>query len=450
MHSYYEIRGNWINDIGDDACWVEGLIIAYSKICYNIFGRNGDNCIDVTKTALVEIYNNTFYGDLCENECIVIWGNYFDPTIMGAYIYNNVFDRWGDAWYELSPGVARGVAIGIGPGVSEGTSISDSGTVKIDYNTYYQSPLMTDTVDYPFYIATSDGDDPVRGTAGATTTRKTFAEWQALGYDEHSTVENPVTNDYDDGDFTYRHSSPVFGAGKDMTKQVESVYLADEQLLATRWFDKDNAFSQCLAQSSSWPDAVVWEDQPTQWHQGAWGKPTATITKGTTENNFPVDGSLCGAPAYLVDKTNYRIWKGTILSNTASVITLDAWEPIFNADDVGPTGPMYYYIGYVCLYDKTPQYAWMNTWRNKTLKEIELHSRRITGTIPLYGKLNVNDGGATDAKSVTMSGDNRVRLEWLGGMHNAFQFEHALLVAQDFNMKSLVYKGSFLHGATEQ
>lgn len=440
----FEIKGNLVYDTGDDSCWVQGTYLQGSKVCFNVFGRNGDNCIDIEKAALVEIYNNTFYGDLCENEVIVIWVNYYNPTAVGAYIYNNVFDRWGDVWYELSPGVARGVAIGIGSGADTGDSIYDSGTVKIDHNTYYQPTTATDTVDYPFYIATNNGD----GTAAIT--RKTFSEWQSLGYDLNSTVEDPVTNAPDSDDYTYKHSSPVFGAGTDMTKMVESIYFSATALQVTRWFDKDNAYSQCLAQSSSWPDAVVWEDQPTLWHRGAWGKPTATITKDAAEDNFPVDGSLRGAPAFLVDATNHRIWKGIILSNTASALTLDAWEPIFNADDVGPTGSLSYYIGYVCLYDKTPQYAWMNTWRNKTLREIELHGKRVSGDVPIYGKISVNEGGATDTNAGTLSDDHRVRMEWLGGMHNIFQFEHALLVNQEFNMKSTIYKGSWRHGSLEQ
>jgi len=440
----YEIRGNLIYDTGDDSCWIQGTYLEGSKVCFNVFGRNGDNCIDVEKAALVEIYNNTFYGDLCENEVIVIWVNYYNPTAVGAYIYNNVFDRWGDVWYELSPGVSRGVAIGIGSGVDLGDSIHDSGTVKADYNTYYQPSTETDTVTYPFYTA-------VKSVAStATITRKTFQQWQDLGYDIHGTVVDPQTNDVENDDYTYKHSSPVFGTGTDITKLVESIYFSATALQVTRWFDKANAYSQCLAQSSSWPDAVVWEDQPTLWHRGAWGKPTATITKGASEDNFPVDGSLRGAPAYLVDETNHRIWKGIILSNTASVLTLDAWEPLFNADGVGPTGSLSYYIGYVCLYDRSPQYAFLNTWRNKGLREIEVHGKRVTGNVNLYGKINVNDGGNSYTNARELSSDHRARLEWLGGAHNVFQFEHALVVAQDYNVKSTIYKVSPRYGTLEQ
>lgn len=442
----FEIMGNLVYNVGDDCCWVHGCYNPGSKVCYNVFGKTGDNCIDVNKSALVEIYNNTFYGSECENECIIIWINYYNPSATGAYIYNNVFDRWGDVW-RTSPaiGASKGVAIGIGPGVDTGDSIADGDTVKIDHNTYYQPSTVTDTVDYPFYIAVNDG------AGGGTITRYTLSQWQALGYDVHSKVEDPKTNNADNGDFTYQADSPVFNDGIQIGKLAESVYFSDPSLLVTQYFDKEGAKIQVLSQSSSWPDAVVWEDQPKTWHKGAWGRPTATITKESIDPNFATNRTLIGVPVYAVDTTTdaQRVWKGVITSVTASVITMDGWEPLFNATG-GPSGTVTYYIGYMFLYDKTPQLAFMNTWRNKTLREIELHGKRVSGSVPVYAKINVNDGSAEHVRGGTLSGDHRIRFEWTGGAHNVFQFEHAILVAQEFDMKSAIYHGSWRHGALEQ
>lgn len=156
----YHIRHNYIDGTpygvvaeGDDAMtYTEG------GVYYNIIKNNQTNCMAIGGTIGLPIYNNTFYSNRTSSStsCIIRISYKAENTI----IKNNIFYATRNH-YMIN------------------LDEESLATLDCDYNVYY----------------VEDGDhQPTfrNSTSGAT---YTFAQWQALGHDEHSVVVNPNFTD---------------------------------------------------------------------------------------------------------------------------------------------------------------------------------------------------------------------------------------------------------------
>lgn len=156
----YHIRHNYIDGTpygivaeGDDAMtYTEG------GVYYNIIKNNQTNCMAIGGTIGLPIYNNTFYGNRTSSStsCIIRISYRAENTI----IKNNIF--YATRNHYMINLDAESLA-----------------TLDCDYNVYY----VVDGDHQPLFR---------NSTSGAT---YTFAQWQALGHDEHSVVVNPNFTD---------------------------------------------------------------------------------------------------------------------------------------------------------------------------------------------------------------------------------------------------------------
>lgn len=410
------VRRNFTYKTGDDSCVLLGCGTAPSHVCYNLFVHSGDNICDANNSGNVHFYNNFCDGTYCENGLYALWGG---KTTIQVFCYNNIFFRWGTVLRTDKPGAIKGCAIEIWTAVAGG-SIDFS---LFDNNIYYED-RDTDTADYPIVYATGAAGNP-------TYTQLTLSQWQSTyGFDLNSLDSDPQVSDIDNDEYYLLRSSPAFGAGIDLSELDASVSVYGFDV---PW-DKDEVQEMLLATTSSWPSEVSYTEQPSDWNIGPWQKDITTLTKGSGEDDFPTDRSLIGVPVFLVDATNKRIWKGIIISNTASVLTVDAWEPLFNASGYEPSGSLAYYIGYIYLYDQTPGYAFLSNERNKTLTGYELFTNRVDEDQSVFARLSVNQGARYNVSSATLSGD-RLHFPDFGAAHKVIQLEHGMVTDQKIQIK---------------
>ncbi len=424
-----QIKHNFVHDTGDDGIWVDGLWWAGSKICYNVISNTGDNCLDYWNSAGVEIYNNSFYQNF--NEALSMAGELITGLIdTYAFVYNNIFHNWGDDWVIGTPGLQRGAAIGFY--LTNGTN-NEVGFSLIDNNMYY---LDSDTTlsGYPFHVTAQATGLPVQ---------KTWAEWLAYGFDANSTIDDPEYSDPDNDNLTIARASPCFETGLDLSNldaEIDVPYFLSI-------FDKDGAETDGLSSRSTFPADVRFTTQDTLWEIGAYGDPTPTIIDDSA--TFPTDGSLYGVTAYVVDTSTQRIWKGSIIENTGTEIYLDEWESMFNAEGVYPGGSLPYYIGYIFLYDKTPQHAFINDHWGKRLTEHELLLNNVATSNFIFFRRGINHGSEYTTEAATLLGD-RVAVRVTGGYHRNFQHEHALVTNQAIHVKEMIYHGVWTRGKIDK
>jgi hypothetical protein len=428
-----KVAHNFIHDTGDDGMWIVGMHnnTPHMKICYNVISNTGDNFIDLWDSVNVEIYNNSFTGNV--NEGISIYGSCFGNTVSSnAYILNNIFHQYGTEWETAAVGKRRGAAIGFTlTGITHPLS---EGASHIDYNMYYSSSDPTGAL-YPFYKQT--------GTGPNIFTRMSFTEWQALGFDANGSFDDPEFFDSSGDDVRIAKDSPCFENGIDLsTANIRIDWGAGEIP-----FDNSGVESDSLNFLTTFPSDVRFDAQGTSWEQGAYGDPTPAIIDDTA--SFPTDKSLIGVTAYVVDPTNHRIWKGLITSNIATELYLDEWEPVFNATGYYPGGDLTYYVGYIYLYDKTPVLAFENTQWEKGLTEHELITNNISTANPIYFMRHINHGADVETEANSLSGDRMVR-RILSGLHRNFQHEHALLTNQEIRIKGTVYHVVWKRGKFDQ
>jgi len=145
-----------------------GMTNTAGGIAYNVFNNVGLVAIPVKGMKNVNIYNNTIYSTqvFYQNETVGVWRGLID-------IYANTDE-------------------------GQDPSISCSSGTKIKNNIFYTSHQIYNIAIYDNYsLAGFESDynvfyceagSPIFNYLG---TSKTFAQWQALGYDTHSVVVNP-------------------------------------------------------------------------------------------------------------------------------------------------------------------------------------------------------------------------------------------------------------------
>ena len=328
-------------------------------------------------------------------------------------------------------------AIGFG-----GAGVDREGS-KIDYNIYYQDSSV-DTYGYPAHYL-----------SGGEYYQMTFEDLQALGYEEHGMVADPKLYDPDNGDLYIMRDSPAFQAGRNLSEcndYLTSIYPVVHTEGPIVYFDKDDVDENLLVATSSWPDGVLTTPQGSYWHIGAFAMETPTITKASGDPEFLTDGSLIGVPVYLVDTTDNYIWKGIIISNTADVLTLDDWEPLFNAEGKQPYGSDYtYYVGYIYLYDKTGRISMFNEYWIKNLKRYELLTNNVEENETVYFRFSADHEKTVhdDSSSLSMERPN-VLVHDVKGMNKNFVLEHAMITKQSIRVKGSVYYGAWMRGTMVQ
>ncbi len=150
-----------------------GMTYTAGGVAYNIINKVGDIAVAVKGTNGVLIYNNTFYS----NEV-----KFTNNSVPGtAYGIVDIFANDG-----LSPKV-----------YSKGTKIKNNifYTVNQIYNITIENSQDLDGFESDYNIFWCEAGTPVFNYLG---TKKTFAEWQTLGYDTHSVVVNPNFIDLND------------------------------------------------------------------------------------------------------------------------------------------------------------------------------------------------------------------------------------------------------------
>jgi hypothetical protein len=150
-----------------------GMTYTTGGIAYNLINKVGDIAVAVKGTNGVVVYNNTFYS----NE--VMFTSASKPGT--AYGIVDIFANDG-----LSP-----------KAYSKGTKIKNNifYTVNQIFNITIQDSQDLDGFESDYNIFWCEAGTPVFNYLGKT---KTFAEWQALGYDTHSVVVNPNFNNLND------------------------------------------------------------------------------------------------------------------------------------------------------------------------------------------------------------------------------------------------------------
>jgi hypothetical protein len=194
---------------------------------------------------------------------------------------------------------------------------------------------------------------------------------------------------------------------------------------------------------------MTMDQEPGAWNVGPWANPISTITRGDGDPEFPTDKSLYGIAAYVVDTVNYRIWKGVIVSNTADELSLDDWEPVFNADGLYPEGTYPYYIGYIYLYDKTPEFSFINSHWEKGLREYEFLTNDIETANLAFFRQTLNGGETSFVDDGNFEG-NRLSVKVIKGLHRIMQQEHAMLTKQKIHIKEITYHVNWKRGRMDQ
>ena len=148
-----------------------GMSYTAGGIAYNIINQTGDIGIVIKGMNGVQIYNNTFYS----NEV-----NFTNNSAPGtAYGLIDIFSN-------DSPKAD-----------SKGTKIKNNifYTVNQIYNISIEDVQDAEGLESDYNLFWCEAGTPVFNYFG---TKKTFAEWQALGYDTHSVVVNPNFNNFND------------------------------------------------------------------------------------------------------------------------------------------------------------------------------------------------------------------------------------------------------------
>ena len=150
-----------------------GMTYSTGGVAYNIINGVGDIAIVVKGTNGVFVYNNTFYS----NEVKFTSGS--KPGT--AYGIVDIFANDG-----LSP-----------KAYSKGTKIKNNifYTVNQIFNITIEDSQDLDGFESDYNIFWCEEGTPVFNYLGK---KKTFAEWQALGYDTHSVIVNPNFNNLND------------------------------------------------------------------------------------------------------------------------------------------------------------------------------------------------------------------------------------------------------------
>ena len=150
-----------------------GMTYSTGGVAYNIINRVGDIAVAVKGTNGVLVYNNTFYS----NEVKFTIGS--KPGT--AYGIVDIFANDG-----LSP-----------KAYSKGTKIKNNifYTVNQIFNITIEDSQDLDGFESDYNIFWCETGTPVFNYLGK---KKTFAEWQALGYDTHSVVVNPNFDNFND------------------------------------------------------------------------------------------------------------------------------------------------------------------------------------------------------------------------------------------------------------
>ena len=150
-----------------------GMTYNTGGVAYNIINIVGNIAVAVKGTNGVLVYNNTFYS----NE-VKFTSNSVPGT---AYGIVDIFANDG-----LSP-----------KAYSKGTKIKNNifYTVNQIYNITIENSQDLDGFESDYNIFWCEAGTPVFNYLG---TKKTFSEWQALGYDTHSVVVNPNFNNIND------------------------------------------------------------------------------------------------------------------------------------------------------------------------------------------------------------------------------------------------------------
>ncbi len=183
-----------------------GMTDVSGVVAYNIVKDPGVGIV-IKGMNGVRIYNNTFYSSLTTSETnrplVHIYENSdISPagSATGTKIFNNVF---------YTKNKIRNISI----------SSANMPGFESDYNIFY-----------------CESGTPVFSVNGSL---KTFAEWQALGYDTHSIVINP-----DFKDFTYFVPKKRLDHGKNLGSEFQSGLSPD-----AKWGTSDPATS---AQNGTW------------------------------------------------------------------------------------------------------------------------------------------------------------------------------------------------------
>jgi hypothetical protein len=150
-----------------------GMTYTAGGVAYNIINQTGDIAIAIKGTNGVAVYNNTFYS----NE--VTFTNNSAPGT--AYGIVDIFANDG-----LSPKV-----------YSKGTKIKNNifYTANQIYNISIEDSQDLEGFESDYNLFWCETGAPVFNYLGS---KKTFAEWQALGFDTHSIVVNPQFNNVND------------------------------------------------------------------------------------------------------------------------------------------------------------------------------------------------------------------------------------------------------------
>jgi uncharacterized repeat protein (TIGR02059 family) len=163
------IKYNYLNNVPSGVQMkASGMTNTAGGIAYNVFNNVGLVAIPVKGMKNVNIYNNTIYSTqvFYQSETVGVWRGLID-------IYANTDE-------------------------GQDPSVSCSSGTKIKNNIFYTSHQIYNIAIYDNYsLAGFESDynvfyceagSPIFNYLG---TSKTFAQWQALGYDTHSVVINP-------------------------------------------------------------------------------------------------------------------------------------------------------------------------------------------------------------------------------------------------------------------
>lgn len=168
------VQYNYLNKVPTGMVFKSnGMTYTAGGVAYNIINQTGDIGVAIKGTNGVQVYNNTFYS----NE-VTFTSNSAPGTSYGLV---DIFANDG-----LSP-----------KPYSTGTKIKNNifYTVHQIYNISIEDSQDLDGFESDYNVFWCEAGTPVFNYLG---TKKTFAEWQALGYDTHSIVVNPGFNNLND------------------------------------------------------------------------------------------------------------------------------------------------------------------------------------------------------------------------------------------------------------
>jgi len=188
-----------------------------------------------------EFYNNVIDGTNLRNVAISLLSG-----ATGVKIYNNTYYNMAGGFYLLGLGTGSSATFKNNiTYVKDWYVLGITGALIADNNLYYGSGRGT-----PFYI---DG------------VQKTWAQWQAAGYDAHGLIADPLYVSAASGDFSLQSASPAINAGVDL----------------------GTTYQLGLASSSSWPSSVVTLNQNyfgSGWDIGAYVYNNDSTAPVTSDN----------------------------------------------------------------------------------------------------------------------------------------------------------------------